>query len=106
MPKRRPNDADSNILTHTTRAGATIRFAYDTLNRLITKTPPAPATAVNYAYDLNNRLTSISDGSGAIAAAVPSSGTSVQYATTAAYDSLNRPTSISWAPAPTATDDE
>jgi YD repeat-containing protein len=87
-------DADSNVTSRTTRAGQTIGFAYDTLNRLITKTPPVPATAVNYGYDLNNRLTSVSDGSAAIAAAVSPSGPSVQYATTAAYDALNRPTGI------------
>jgi RHS repeat-associated protein len=95
-------DADSNILTRKTRANQTISFAYDTLNRLKTKTPPSPATVVNYSYDLNNRLTSVSDGSAAIAAAVPPSGISVQYATSATYDILNRPTVISWTPAPTA----
>jgi len=31
-------DADNNILTRKTRAGATITFTYDTLNRLATKT--------------------------------------------------------------------
>lgn len=35
-------------------------------------------------------------------AAVPPSGLSVQYATTAAYDAINRPTAISWSPASTA----
>jgi len=39
----------------------TISFAYDTLNRLKTKTPPSPAVAVNYSYDLNNRLTNVGD---------------------------------------------
>ncbi|MGB9118157.1 hypothetical protein [Bradyrhizobium sp.] len=67
-------DADSNVTTRQTRAGQTISFVYDTLNRLETKTPPSPATAVNFAYDLNNRLTSASDGSAAISAAVPPSG--------------------------------
>jgi RHS repeat-associated protein len=95
-------DADSNVTSRQTRAGDTIGFAYDTLNRLKTKTPPAPATPVNYSYDLNNRLTSVSDGSAAIAAAVPPSGPSVQYATNAAYDTVNRPTSITWNPASTA----
>ena len=38
---------DSNVLTRKTRAGDTIGFSYDTLNRLKTKTPPSPATAVN-----------------------------------------------------------
>jgi YD repeat-containing protein len=83
-------DADSNVLSRKTRAGQTIGFSYDTLNRLIIKTPPSPATAVNYGYDLNSRLTSVSDGSAAIPAAVPPSGTSVQYATTAAYDAIWR----------------
>jgi hypothetical protein len=90
------------VLSRKTRANQTISFSYDTLNRLKTKTPPSPTTAVNYGYDLNNRLTSVSDGSAAIPAAVPPSGPSVQYATTAAYDIVNRPTGISWTPAPTS----
>ncbi len=36
-------DADSNVSTRKTRANQTIGFTYDTLNRLKTKTPPAPA---------------------------------------------------------------
>jgi RHS repeat-associated protein len=95
-------DADSNVSTRKTRANQTIGFAYDTLNRLITKTPPAPAPVVSYRYDLAGRLMGVSDTSAAIAAAVPPSGPSVQYATTAAYDALNRPTGITWNPAPTA----
>ena len=94
-------DDNNNILTRKTRAGDTIGFAYDTLNRLITKTPPSPAPVVSYAYDLAGRLTGVSDTGAAIAAAVPPSGLSVQYTTTAAYDALNRPTGISWTPAPT-----
>jgi YD repeat-containing protein len=82
-------DADSNVLTRKTRAGDTISFAYDTLNRLITKTPPSPAPVVSYRYDLSNRLMGVNDTSAAIAAAVPPSGPSVQYATRAAYDALN-----------------
>ena len=39
-------------LTRKTRANQTIAFAYDTLNRLKTKTPPSPAPVVSYAYDL------------------------------------------------------
>ncbi len=95
-------DADSNVLTRKTRANQTVGFAYDTLNRLATKTPPAPAAVVSYGYDLAGRLVGVSDTSAAIAAAVPPSGPSVQYATTAAYDALNRPTGIAWNPAPTA----
>src|SRR6266851_1165896 len=95
-------DADSNVLSRKTRAGQTFGFSYDTLNRLKTKTPPSPTTAVNYGYDLNNRLTSVSDGSAAIPAAVPPSGTSVQFKTSAAYDTVNRPTGVSWTPAAAA----
>jgi YD repeat-containing protein len=95
-------DDDDNVSTRKTRANQTISFAYDTLNRLKTKTPPSPAPVVSYAYDLAGRLTSVSDTSAAIAAAVPPTSPSVQYATTAAYDTVNRPTGLSWNPAPTA----
>jgi YD repeat-containing protein len=71
-------DPDSNVTSRKTRIGQTIGFTYDTLNRLITKSPPSPATAVNYGYDLNNHLTGVSDGSAAIPAAVPPSGPLVQ----------------------------
>jgi hypothetical protein len=50
-------------LTRKTRANQTIGFAYDTLNRLITKTPPSPAPLVSYRYDLSNRLMGVSDTS-------------------------------------------
>jgi len=39
------------------RAGRRIAFAYDNLNRLATKTPPAPMPIVTYAYDLAGRVT-------------------------------------------------
>src|SRR5450756_968333 len=107
--KRRPSTSSVlrvfmklSALTRKTRANQTISYAYDTLNRLTTKTPPSPATAVNYGYDLNNHITSVGDGGAAIAAAVPPSVPSVQYATATAYDVLNRPTAVSWSPAPTA----
>jgi RHS repeat-associated protein len=95
-------DADNNVLTRKTRANQTISFAYDTLNRLKTKTPPSPAPVVSYSYDLAGRLTGISDTSAAIAAAVPPSGTSVQYSTSLGYDAMNRPTAVTWSPAPSA----
>jgi len=94
-------DADSNVLSRKTRANQTISFAYDTLNRLKTKTPPSPAPVVSYAYDLIGRLTGVSDTSAAIIAAVPPTSPSVKYATTAVYDALNRPTAVAWNPAPT-----
>src|SRR6202030_4598431 len=34
-------DADGNVLTRQTRAGQTITFTYDTLNRLATKAAPS-----------------------------------------------------------------
>jgi RHS repeat-associated protein len=93
-------DDDNNILTRKTRANQTISFTYDTLNRLKTKTPPSPAPVVSFAYDLAGRLTAVSDTSAAISAAVPASGSSVQYTTNLGYDALNRPTAVTWSPAP------
>lgn len=90
-------DADNNVLTRKTRAGQTIGFTYDTLNRPKTKTPPAPAPSVTYGYDLAGRLTSVSDTSAAITAAASPSG---PYAASYSYDVMNRPTAASWTPAP------
>ncbi len=95
-------DADDNVTSRTTRKGDTITFAYDTLNRLTTKTPPSPAPVVSYTYDLAGRVTSVSDTSSTIVAAVPPSGTSVQYTTSATYDPLNRPANFTWTPAASA----
>src|SRR5712691_7749771 len=94
-------DADGNVLSRKTRANATIAFAYDTLNRLVTKTPPAPAPVVSYGYDLTNRLVGISDTGAAIAAAVPPAP-NTRYTASYAYDALNRPTNVTWDPAPAA----
>ncbi|MCK1511032.1 hypothetical protein IVB22_00270 [Bradyrhizobium sp. 190] len=93
-------DANNNILTRKTRANQAISFTYDTLNRLKTKTPPSPAPVVSYTYDLASRLTGISDTSAAIASAVPPSGSSAQYSMAYSYDALNRPTAVTWTPAP------
>ncbi|MCK6450686.1 MAG: hypothetical protein L6R19_07480 [Alphaproteobacteria bacterium] len=95
-------DANDNVLTRTTRAGATIAFAYDPLNRLVTKTPPSPAPVASYTYDLAGRITGTSDTSAALTAAVPPSGTEVRYDTTYAYDALNRVARADWSPAPAA----
>lgn len=99
-PESRTYDNDNNLLTRTTRAGQTITFTYDTLNRTKTKTPPSPAPVVSYGYDLAGRLTGISDNSSAIGAALPPAGSLVQYATSYSYDTMNRPISVSWTPAP------
>jgi RHS repeat-associated protein len=96
-------DADSNVLSRKTRAGPIINFSYDTLNRLLTKTPPSPAPSVTYSYDLAGRLIAARDTtSSAIVAAAPPGGTPVQYAAAYTYDVMNRPTGVSWTPAPTA----
>ncbi len=58
---------------------------------------------VSYTYDLAGRLTSASDNSAAIPSAVSPTGSPVAYATNHAYDAMNRPTGVSWNPAPTAT---
>ncbi len=91
------------MLTRKTRAGPTVAYVYDTLNRLITKTPPSPAQVVSYGYDLAGRQTSVSDTSAAITPVAPPGGVTVAYTTTYAYDALNRPTAISFDPAPAAT---
>jgi RHS repeat-associated protein len=99
------------VVSRRTRALATISFAYDTLNRVCTKTISTTATActatssasptVWYGYDLNGRATSMIDNSAAITAAVlPAPGTPVSYATTTSYDRLNRPVNVSFSPAP------
>jgi hypothetical protein len=95
-------------------AGPTISFAYDTLNRVCTKTISTTATACSatssasptvwFGYDLNGRATSMTDNSAAITAAVlPVPGTPVSYATTTSYDRLNRPVNVSFSPAPAST---
>jgi RHS repeat-associated protein len=96
-------DADGNVLSRQTRKGDTISFAYDTLNRLTTKTPPSPAPVASYAYDLDGRLIGASDNSAAMVSAVPPSGGTVQYALNSTYDQLNRLLTSSWAGAPTQT---
>jgi RHS repeat-associated protein len=89
------------VLTRKTRANQTIAFAYDTLNRLISKTPPAPAPVVSYSYDPLGRLTGVSDTSAAIAAPVPPAPYT-RYTTHTSYDALNRPTGVTFDPAPAA----
>ena len=90
------------MLTRTTRAGDTIAFAYDTLNRLVSKAV-AGGTTVSYGYDLAGRTTSVGDDSPALAPAVPPGGSTVAYTTSYAYDALNRPTGITFSDVPAAT---
>ena len=83
------------MLSRTTRAGDTIAFAYDTLNRLVSKAV-AGGTTVSYGYDLAGRTTSVGDDSPALAPAVPPGGSTVAYTTSYAYDALDRPTGITF----------
>lgn len=102
-------DQDNNVTQRTTRANGTISYAYDTLNRLCAKTigttlptcTTLSAATTNYAYDLDGRPTTISDGD---LATIPSpSGAYTTYTTSTTYDQLNRPTGVSWNPAPAQT---
>ncbi len=58
---------------------------------------------VSYTYDLAGGLKSASDNSATIPSAVSPTGSSVAYTTNFNYDAMNRPTGVSWDPAPTAT---
>jgi len=66
-------DGNGNVLSRRTRAGASIAFTYDTLNRLKTKAPPSQPV-VTYAYDLKGQLIGTSDTSAAITAPTPPGG--------------------------------
>ncbi|KRQ00644.1 RHS repeat-associated core domain-containing protein [Bradyrhizobium manausense] len=87
-------DADGNVLTRRTRAGATISYGYDTLNRIKTKTPPSPAAVVSYGYDLAGHLTSVSDNSASIATPASGAVAAMSYS----YDAMNRLTATSFSP--------
>jgi RHS repeat-associated protein len=93
-PKEREYDADSNVLSRQTRAGATISFTYDTLNRLSTKAAPSEPT-VTYSYDLAGHPLGFSDNSAAMVA--PSTVGTVATLTSS-YDSLNSLTGSVWGP--------
>ncbi len=95
-------DAGGNVVSRGTRAGQPIAYAYDGLNRLVTKTPPSPWPVVSYGYDLAGRITSVSDTSAAIPP-IATPGNTTAYTTTTSYDALNRPSGVSWNPAPAAT---
>ncbi len=86
------------MLSRKTRAGATIAFTYDTLNRLSTKAPPSEAT-VTYAYDQTSHLIGVGDNSAAMTPPAASANYSASYA----YDQLNRPLTANWSPVPAQT---
>ncbi len=56
----------------------------------------------SFGYDLAGRQTSVCDTSAAITLAAPPGGVTIAYTTTYAYDALNRPTAVSFDPAPAA----
>jgi RHS repeat-associated protein len=88
-------DADSNILSRQTRAGATISFTYDTLNRLSTKAAPSEPS-VTYSYDLAGHPLGFADTSASMV--VPSTVGTIATLTST-YDSLNNLTGSVWGPA-------
>ena len=96
-------DAGDLMLSRTTRAGAVIAYGYDALGRLTSKTPPAPAPAVTYAYDPAGRASVVADTSPAIPVVTPPPpGTTVRYTTSWSYDRLNRLAGTAWDNAPAA----
>jgi RHS repeat-associated protein len=82
------------VLSRKTRAGQTVAFTYDTLNRLSTKAAPSEPT-VTYAYDLAGRPLGFSDNSAGITA--PSTAGLISTASFA-YDNVNALTASSWSP--------
>jgi RHS repeat-associated protein len=88
-------DADSNVRSRRTRAGATISFTYDTLNRLSTKAAPS-GPSVTYSYDLANHPLGFVDNSSSMV--VPSTVGTIATLTST-YDSLNNLTGSVWGPA-------
>lgn len=102
-------DHDGNITQRKTRKGDTINFAYDTLNRVCSKTVNATvadcahtvSTTTSYGYDLDGRLTSASDSSSAFNTTVLAA--SASYATGYTYDALNRPTNVNLGTQPAQT---
>jgi hypothetical protein len=82
------------VVSRKNRAGTTISFTYDTLNRLKTKAASSLPTAT-YAYDLNNRPLAAADNSATIATPSPA-GTLATFGY--AYDGVNRLTGGTWSP--------
>jgi YD repeat-containing protein len=94
-------DANGNLLTKTTRSGATITYTYDALNRVRTKTPQGEL-AVTYGYDLAGRATSVADSSGGLTYGYDTAGRNtsvlrsdsllIQYG----YDAAGNRTQLTW----------
>jgi YD repeat-containing protein len=55
-------DANNNRIGFKTRAGQTITFFYDALNRLFNKSPAASEPIITYGYDYTGRLLQLQAG--------------------------------------------
>jgi YD repeat-containing protein len=95
-------DGADNVTSVITRKGDTITYTYDTLNRISTKTPPAPAPVVSYAYDLMGRLIGVSDNSTSMVAPVLPYSNPLATAAVS-YDALNQPLSFTFGSVPAQT---
>jgi YD repeat-containing protein len=92
-------DANSNVTQRRLRDGQLINSSFDNLNRVITKDLPSPETDVAYAYDLQARLLSATQGSLITSMAYDPLGrmaseTSSGYATALQYDAAGRLTRL------------
>jgi len=60
-------DGAGNVISRRLRDGQVINYSFDNLNRVITKTLPAPELAVNISYDVAGRVLSSTRGDGVAA---------------------------------------
>jgi YD repeat-containing protein len=92
-------DAAGNVTAFRNRAGQTISFTYDALNRQTYKDLPGTEPDVTYTYDLLNRLTGASESGNALSFTYDALGrqltqTGAQGTITSAYDIAGRRTRI------------
>jgi RHS repeat-associated protein len=92
-------DANANVTQRRLRDGQLINSAYDNLNRATTKDLPAPESDVAYAYDLQGRMLSATQGAQTSAMAYDALGrmiseTSGGYMTGLQYDTASRLTRV------------
>lgn len=92
-------DANSSVTSFRNRAGQTIGFAYDNLNRVKSKDLPGTEPDVTYAYDNLDRLTSASQSGNALSFGYDTLGRKTSEGgplgtTTFGYDLAGRRTSI------------
>ena len=101
---RKTYDNDNNVVSRTSRAGQLTKLSYDALGHLIRKEPPYSGPIITYNYDQAGRLTAVNDNSAEMTRPVlPGSAGTVQYTQNTSYDTLNRPLTVSFSPAPVQT---